>query len=192
METLYKALSPDLTCLGYQYEVGKLHKLEGEAEMCRNGFHACRRAMDVFNHRNYDFSVVYVCEGNVVDEESDKVVCDQIRLIRKIRPRELYSSARPTYGYTNHGGVWNVEHTIALEYIVNTAKYIPQWCIEEILLNQRAVNGFTRRANLRPYVMERLARHKSRFVRLILSERSDVPEYIRKIIGGSFYERSDN
>lgn len=183
---LYKALNPDLTCLDYQYEVGKLHEFEGEVEMCRFGFHACRRAVDVFDYYPHLGSIVYVCEGNVVEYDLNKVVCDKIRLIRKIRPRELYSSVKPTYKWMPHGAIWDAEEVRALKYIIRTAKYIPQWCIEKILLNKEASDYLAwHRGDLRPYVLEKLARHKDRIVRLRLSERRDIPDYIHKILRGT-------
>jgi len=36
-----KAFNSDLTCLGFQYEIGGTYEIDGEAKICSNGFHAC-------------------------------------------------------------------------------------------------------------------------------------------------------
>ena len=45
----YKGFDKDLKCRGFQYEIGKEYE-ESEANVCRAGFHACERPLDVFNH----------------------------------------------------------------------------------------------------------------------------------------------
>ena len=45
----YKGFDKDLKCRGFQYEIGKEYE-EPEADVCRAGFHACERPLDVFNH----------------------------------------------------------------------------------------------------------------------------------------------
>ena len=45
----YKGFDKDLKCRGFQYEIGKEYE-EPEAGVCRAGFHACERPLDVFNH----------------------------------------------------------------------------------------------------------------------------------------------
>lgn len=45
----YKGFDKDLKCRGFQYEIGKEYE-EPEANVCRAGFHACERPLDVFNH----------------------------------------------------------------------------------------------------------------------------------------------
>lgn len=43
----YKGFDKDFCCLGFQYEVGKTYELEGELEICKNGFHFCTDPNDV-------------------------------------------------------------------------------------------------------------------------------------------------
>ena len=45
----YKGFDKDLKCRGFQYEIGKEYE-EPEADVCRAGFPACERPLDVFNH----------------------------------------------------------------------------------------------------------------------------------------------
>ena len=44
----YKAFNPDLTCRGFQYEIGGVYETD-EAEVCKSGFHACEYPLDVLN-----------------------------------------------------------------------------------------------------------------------------------------------
>lgn len=45
----YKGMSKDMTCRGFQYEVGKEYEMD-KAEACKCGFHACEYPLDVFNY----------------------------------------------------------------------------------------------------------------------------------------------
>lgn len=37
----YKAFNPDMTCRGFQYEIGQTYEMEEEPIKCERGFHAC-------------------------------------------------------------------------------------------------------------------------------------------------------
>jgi len=46
----YKAFNADWTCRGFQYEVGKTYKMDGEPELCAHGFHACLNPLNCFSY----------------------------------------------------------------------------------------------------------------------------------------------
>ena len=48
--TAFKGFNKNLQCRGYQYEIGKAYKHEGEVEACASGFHSCEFPLDVFNY----------------------------------------------------------------------------------------------------------------------------------------------
>ena len=45
----YKGMNTDMTCRGFQYEVGKEYETD-KAEACECGFHACEYPLEVFNY----------------------------------------------------------------------------------------------------------------------------------------------
>ena len=85
----YKAFDKDLKCRGFQFEIGKEYKHEGEIELCRSGFHACENISNVFNFYEFRDAGTRVCEveiiGNVKTEsENIKIVTDRIKIIREL------------------------------------------------------------------------------------------------------------
>ena len=45
----YKGMKRDMTCRGFQYEIGKEYETDS-AKACESGFHACEYPLDVFNY----------------------------------------------------------------------------------------------------------------------------------------------
>lgn len=46
----YKGFEHDLTCRGFQYEVGKTYTFNGDPILCDQGFHCCGKLSDVFTY----------------------------------------------------------------------------------------------------------------------------------------------
>ena len=87
----FKVFKSDWTCRGYQYEVGKTFKHNGNIELCGSGFHFCQKASDCFNYYGFDSSnkVAEVLATGLVESGDDKAVTDELIIVREIPWTEL-------------------------------------------------------------------------------------------------------
>ena len=89
----YKGFDEDLSCRGFQYEIGKEYCLDGELELCVNGFHACQNPLDVFDYYSMSSSTRYAMVelwGDVdfaIDNE--KLCATNIRIVKEMSIDEL-------------------------------------------------------------------------------------------------------
>lgn len=89
----YKGFNSDLTCRGFQYEIGKEYEFDGEIEVCNNGFHFCKNIIDVKEYYNITEDDIKLCEIEAtgeIKEEEDKCVTNKIKIIREISKEEMY------------------------------------------------------------------------------------------------------
>lgn len=107
----YKVFNPDWTCRGYQFEVGKTYKHDGELNICHSGFHFCSKPADCFNYYKFDpdNKVAEVEALGKVESGGDKSVTDEIRIVREIPWCELLELVNVGKGNTgfNNSGDWN-------------------------------------------------------------------------------------
>ena len=120
----YKAFNSDLTCIGFQYEVGKEYHHKGELELCNSGFHACPKLVDCFNYYPFDKMKTRVAEvlvwGKVKYEDTGVKLCaSSIKVVRELTWNEVlfmcnsgdYNSGSGNSGDYNSGsgnsGDWN-------------------------------------------------------------------------------------
>jgi len=104
----YKVFNPDWTCQGFQYEVGKTFKYDGDIEMCEAGFHFCPRLSDCFNYYRFSPSnkVAEVEAIGNVETEDNKSVTDEIVIVRELTWHEvldLVNVGEDCTGYRNSG-----------------------------------------------------------------------------------------
>ena len=71
-----KGFGTDMKCRDFQYEEGKTYE-EKRAKLCKEGFHACQRPLDVFGYYAPGQSVYHEVEldGVVSERDSDSKVC---------------------------------------------------------------------------------------------------------------------
>ena len=85
----YKGFDGDLSCKGYQFEVGKEY-IETKAECCKQGFHFCEKLTDVFGY--YPLALSRFCEvegGGMTDVKGDKVAVTELKIIRELSIKEV-------------------------------------------------------------------------------------------------------
>ena len=89
----YKAFNKDMTCRGFQYEVGKTYTLDGELELCENGFHFCDILNDCYNYYpDNDDTIICLVEplGNVVRSKyKNKLATNKIKIVRQLSKEEI-------------------------------------------------------------------------------------------------------
>ena len=89
----YKGFNEDLSCRGFQYEIGKEYCLDGEIELCANGFHACQNPLDVFYYYSMSSSTRYAMVelwGDVdFATDNEKLCATNIRIVKEMSIDEL-------------------------------------------------------------------------------------------------------
>ena len=83
----YKAFNFDLTCRGFQYEIGKEFTFDGEPIPCRQGFHFCKSIGDCYRYYDptYDVRICKIkATGDVVTDDGIKFVTNKIEIIEEI------------------------------------------------------------------------------------------------------------
>ena len=78
----YKGFNKDMTCRGFQYEIGKTYETD-KAELCSSGFHACENPLDCFGY--YAPGSSRYCEVEIEDngernDDDSKVVGKKITI----------------------------------------------------------------------------------------------------------------
>lgn len=109
----YKGTDKDMRCRGFQFELGKTYRAQGEIKICRNGFHFCKNLGSVFeyyppNDGNRFFEIE---AREPVNRKFSKYVTAEISFIRELSAKEigraLYGNGcdnRYEYGYGDYYG----------------------------------------------------------------------------------------
>lgn len=89
----FKAMNLDMTCKGYQFEVGKTYEITNDKKLklCDNsGFHFCNKLDNVFRYYLYDECRVFAVQaiGEVVTKY-DKSTTKKLRIVRELTKEEL-------------------------------------------------------------------------------------------------------
>ena len=90
----YKGFDKDLKCKGFQYEVGKTYKHDGEVKCCNSGFHACENPLDVLKFYNdFDSRYCKVEQSGVFSKSKNKTASSEIKIVSEIGFVELFQNA---------------------------------------------------------------------------------------------------
>ena len=89
--TAYIGFTEEFQCRGYPFEVGKTYHHEGEVILCKSGFHACKRPLEVFQYYSptYKFALVEA-KGTIKEQfDSTKIACETLTIERELNLLEL-------------------------------------------------------------------------------------------------------
>ena len=110
----YKAFNSDLTCKGFQYEVGKEYHHKGKLELCSSGFHACERLADCFKYYRFSEQETRVAEvlvwGKVEYEDiGNKLCASNIKVVRELSWHEVTAlcNTGANNSWFGNSGDWN-------------------------------------------------------------------------------------
>ena len=88
----YKGFNKDMTCRGFQFKEGETYT-EERAELCKSGFHACERPLDVFSYYAPGESVYHEVELDDVCEKREgndtKICAKQIKISAEVDVKGL-------------------------------------------------------------------------------------------------------
>ena len=90
--TSYKGFDKDMKCRGFQYKVGKEYEMGGEIKCCKQGFHACKSPLEVWEY--YDMlnsRFAEVEQSGKIDEEekSTKVCSSRIKIKAELKLADI-------------------------------------------------------------------------------------------------------
>ena len=106
----YKVADSNGKCRGYQFEVGKRYKYDGNIKICESGFHFCIKASHCFNYYSFSpgnkvFEVIGYGEHQTKEGDS-KVCVGDIEIVRELTWQEVLvvsNEGKNNTGHSNSG-----------------------------------------------------------------------------------------
>ena len=108
----YKAFLSDMTTKhgdNTVYEVGKTYTVEGEVRICENGYHFCKKCVDVYDYYSKPCRICEVSVTGAVQTQGNKSVGRRLKILRELTADEissLWNSGDWNSGNRNSGN-WN-------------------------------------------------------------------------------------
>ena len=104
----YKAFNKDLTCKGFQYEIGQTYSMEESPVPCERGFHFCKSISETYEY--YEMSEnTRICKiealGEVATDNNIKYCTNNIKILEEITEdwERKGNSNSSNSGYRNSG-----------------------------------------------------------------------------------------
>lgn len=102
----YKMTNEDMTCRGFQYELGVWYEYDGEIELCVQGFHFCEYPSGPWSY--YNDGRIFKCEAEFVIKSVGpgadiKHVAKRIRLVEEITITGHRNTGNGNIGHRNTG-----------------------------------------------------------------------------------------
>ncbi len=91
------------------YKVGKTYTVEGEIKICENGYHFCKKCVDVYDYYSKPCRICEVSVTGAVQTQGNKSVGRKLKILRELTADEISSlcnSGDWNSGYWN-SGYWN-------------------------------------------------------------------------------------
>ena len=103
----YKAFDKNLCCRGFQFEIGKEFKFDGEPIPCKQGFHFCMKLGECYDYYPAEPDT-RICKvealGEVKTDDEIKYCTNHIKILEEVEdPREESNSGDRNSGYRNSG-----------------------------------------------------------------------------------------
>ena len=108
----YKAFNNDMTTNhgdNTVYEVGKTYTVEGKIKICENGYHFCKKCVDVYDYYSKPCRICEVSVTGAVQTQGNKSVGRRLKILRELTADEISSlsnSGNRNSGNRNSGN-WN-------------------------------------------------------------------------------------
>ena len=105
----YKAFLSDMTTMrgdNTVYEVGKTYTVEGEVRICENGYHFCKKCVDVYDYYSKPCRICEVSVTGAVQTQGNKSVGRRLKILRELTADEisgLCNSGNRNSGNRNSG-----------------------------------------------------------------------------------------
>ena len=105
----FKVTDANMQCRGFQFELKKEFRHEGEIKLCSSGFHFCKKLVKCFDY--YDFNpknrVFEIEYGKAFGDEDDKMVTDSIIFIRELSWLEVIEGVNIGIGNSGNSNSGN-------------------------------------------------------------------------------------
>ena len=93
-QTTYKGFDEDLKCRGFQYEINKEYKHDGNVESCVSGFHSCENPFDVWDYyplgSNNRYAEVEI--DGIIHEGNSKIASEIIKIKTELTLKSFIES----------------------------------------------------------------------------------------------------
>ena len=104
----YKAFNKDLTCRGFQYEIGKTYEIDEKPKTCKRGFHFCASISECYEYYPKSDDT-RICEiealGDVDTDDNKKYATNKIAILYEILEENIKKGnvGSSNSGYRNSG-----------------------------------------------------------------------------------------
>ena len=93
----FKGFDKNMQCRGFQFEIGKTYRHEGNVEACNSGFHSCEYPLDIFAYyppsdENQYAEVIAGGDIGTYDEDS-KIASGEIQIVKLLSLSDLVAES---------------------------------------------------------------------------------------------------